>query len=102
MMALSVPTEMDPLAIDEMMESVVAAVEGKAGTPWVVDLSKVDYMNSSGLGMLCNIRNKVHKSKGKLILCGLSPQMHELFRSCCLEKLFAIAKTRAEAVSAVR
>ena len=98
---LDVPTELDPLAIDEMMSTVVAAVEQRAGRPWVIDLSRVDYLNSSGLGMLCNIRNRVRTSKGKLALCGLSPQMIELFRSCCLEKLFVIAHTRAQAISAV-
>jgi anti-sigma B factor antagonist len=100
-MELRVPPDMDPLAIDEMMESVVSALDNRATRAWVVDLTRVEYMNSSGLGMLCNIRNKVRKSKGKLALCGLSPQMVELFQSCCLERLFVIAKTRAEAISAV-
>jgi hypothetical protein len=32
-------------------------------------------------------------------LCGLSPRLMELFKSCCLERLFVIVKTRRDALA---
>jgi anti-anti-sigma factor len=91
----------DALALDSLMETITAEVEKRAMARWVLDLTEVAYLNSAGLGLLCNIRFKVKQAKGKLALCGLSPRMMELFRSCCLEKLFQIVKTRQDAVRAL-
>jgi anti-anti-sigma factor len=67
----------------------------------VLDVSRVDYMGSSALGLMVNVRQRVAKSGGRLALCGLSPQLLRIFRTCCLERLFHISKTRAEAIEAV-
>jgi anti-anti-sigma factor len=92
----------DSLAMDVLMERISSELEKKQTGAWVLDLSLVDYLNSAGLGMLCNIRFKVRQAKGKLALCGLSPKLVELFRSCCLERLFLIVKSRSDALRAVR
>jgi anti-anti-sigma factor len=96
------PPEMDAMIFDSLMENISAKLNERSAHRWVLDLSQVGYVNSSGLGMLCNIRQQVRSSKGKLALCGLSPRMIALFRSCCLERLFLIVNTRAEAVAAVK
>jgi anti-sigma B factor antagonist len=94
--------EMDALLFDTLMESITVRLDERAGRSWVVDLSQVSYLNSSGLGLLCNIRFKIRQGKGKLAICGMSPRLMELFRSCCLERLFVITNTRSEALAAVR
>jgi anti-sigma B factor antagonist len=91
----------DAMALDVLMESIVAEFESRNVTAWVLDLSAVGFLNSAGLGLLVNIRQKVRQSRGKLALCGLSTGLMELFRSCCLERLFTIEKTREDAVAAV-
>jgi len=91
----------DALALDALMDTITAEVEKLATAAWVLDLTQVAYLNSAGLGLLCNIRFKVRQAKGKLAICGLSPRMLELFRSCCLEKLFLIVRTRQDAIKAL-
>jgi anti-anti-sigma factor len=93
--------EMDAMLFDSLMAAVAMALDQRAGGAWVVDLSKVDYLSSAGLGLLVNIRQKIRQGKGKLALCGLSPRLIELFRSCCLERLFLILKTRDQATKEV-
>jgi hypothetical protein len=39
---------------------------------------------------------------GRLVLCGLSPRLMEIFRTCCMERLFTITRARAEAVKTHR
>jgi anti-anti-sigma factor len=99
---LRLAPEMDALLMDSIVESVAAHLQRRGGGPWVLDLTAVNYLNSAGLGLLVNIRHKIRAAKGRLAICGLSPAMLELFRSCCLEQLFTIVKTRQDALSAVK
>jgi anti-anti-sigma factor len=93
--------DMDAMLFDGLLDSLGGEVDRRAGGAWVLDLSEVGYLSSAGLGLLVNIRQKVRQSRGKLALCGLSPKLVELFRSCCLERLFVIVKTRTDAVAVV-
>jgi anti-sigma B factor antagonist len=93
--------EVDVLFMDTVMDAVAAELDRAAGSSWVLDLSNINYLNSAGLGLLVNIRQKVKQSRGKLAICGLSPRMLDLFKSCCLERLFTIVKTRAQALAEV-
>ncbi|MGA2233600.1 MAG: STAS domain-containing protein [Tepidisphaeraceae bacterium] len=93
--------EMDALLMDGLLDAVAVELDRAAGAGWVLDLSNVTYLNSAGLGMLVNIRQKVKQSRGKLAICGLSPRMMDLFKSCCLERLFLIVKTRSQALAEV-
>jgi len=45
-----------------------------------------------------NLRHRTKKAGGKLVLCGLAPRLIEIFRTCCMERLFTITRTRPEAV----
>jgi len=91
----------DALALESLMETISAEMESRTLGAWVVDLTQVSFLNSAGLGLMVNIRQKVRQSKGRLALCGLSPRLIELFHSCCLERLFLIVKTRSEAMKAL-
>jgi anti-anti-sigma factor len=94
--------EVDVLLLDRVLEALAAELSAHSGGgAWVLDLAQVSYLNSAGLGMLVNIRFKVHQAGGKLALCGLSVKLLELFHSCCLERLFVIAKSRADAIALV-
>jgi anti-anti-sigma factor len=91
----------DSMAMDSMLETIAAELRALGVKGWVVDLTWIDYLNSAGLGLMCNIRFKAKDAQAKLALCGLSPRLMELFRSCCLERLFVISKTRQQALAAV-
>jgi len=98
---LSLPESLDSEEFDRLNESMLKAVDGKSSGKWVLDLSAVDYMGSSVLGLMINIRQHIKTGGGKLALCGLSPRLTQIFHTCCLEKLFTIAKTREEALRAL-
>ena len=46
------------------------------------------------LGLLVNFRHAVQSQKGRLALCEISPRLMEIIRTCCMDRLFKIAKTR--------
>src|SRR3954471_21971508 len=98
---LALPESLDSEEFDRLNESMLGAVDGKSGGKWVLDLSAVDYMGSSVLGLMINVRQHIKTAGGRLALCGLSPRLTTIFHTCCLEKLFTITKTRDEALRAL-
>lgn len=62
----------------------------KGHTMFVVDLSKVDYMDSTGLGMLVFVRRQVVQKGGTLKLVGLHGLVKELFEMTHLDKQFQL------------
>ena len=98
-LTLHLPEALDVVEFDRINEQVLKMLEGRTNQPWVIDLSPVAYMGSAMLGLLVNLRQRVKAGGGRLDLCCLSPQLVEVFRTCCLERLFTIRKTRAEVLS---
>jgi anti-anti-sigma factor len=96
---LSLPDGIDAMEIDSVIDGVLASLNGKAQGPWITDLSDVTYMGSAMLGLMVNIRQRIREAGGKLILCGMKPQLLKIFQACCLERLFDIAKTRDDAIA---
>ena len=68
----------------------------------VVDLEKVNYIDSSGLATLVEILKKTKTQGGSLGLSGLSDKVKSLFEITKLDKLFVILHTQAEAVDRVK
>ena len=68
----------------------------------VVDLEKVNYIDSSGLATLVEILKKTKSQGGSLGLSGLSDKVKSLFEITKLDKLFLVAPTQDEAVGRVK
>ena len=45
----------------------------------LIDLKKVDYISSAGLGVLFSINRLMKENKGSLLFCHLKPQIERLF-----------------------
>jgi anti-anti-sigma factor len=100
-MQFVLPVTMDTMEVDTLIDAVLKTLDGKNAESWVVDLSQVGYMGSSMLGLFVNVRERIRQGSGTLVLCGMSPQLLRIFKTCCLERLFTIAKSRADALALV-
>lgn len=72
--------------------------EGKKNV--VVDLSKVKFMNSSGLGILIGGLTTMRNAEGDLKICGASKKIESLLMVTQLVKVFDHYRTLEEAVEA--
>jgi anti-sigma B factor antagonist len=88
----------DAGALIEKLHAAVAA--GKIRI--VVDLSGVDFMNSSGLSILIGGAGLMKTAKGKLVLAGASPKIASLFKITKLGPLFDQYATAEEAVTQLK
>jgi len=98
---LTLPSVIDGADFDNLNESVLDAIQAAAAQPWVLDLSGVLYVGSAMLGMMINVRQRIKEAEGRLVLCGLSARLNEIFHACCMERLFTITRSRADALKAV-
>lgn len=73
----------------EMTEKLVALIES-GQTRLLIDLSQVEYIDSSGLGMLIRIQKIAVRNGGNVVLKGVQGLVRELFEMTRLTALFHI------------
>lgn len=56
----------------------------------VVDLSAVSYVDSSGVGTLVQVKRRIDRKGGRIILSGLQPRVRSVFEITKLDKFFTI------------
>ena len=67
--------------------------------PLILDLSAVDFMASSGLGVLVGAHKKSAAQAGALLLAAPGPRVRKIFRITKLHKVFAVFDSVEEAVA---
>ena len=73
-----------------------------AGTRVILDLSGLEYISSAGLRVLLIVAKKVQQAQGKVALCGLTPNVREIFAISGFDAIFSIQPDAAAAIAAVR
>jgi anti-sigma B factor antagonist len=66
----------------------------------ILNLSRLEYMNSGGLGLLLKLFIRANRQKQRLLICGLSEQYRKVFDLTRLDKAAGIYGTEAEALAA--
>jgi len=70
------------------------------GARLVLDMSRVKFMDSSGLGALLSTLRALAASGGDLKVCALTPAVRVLFELVRVHRVFDVLETRADAVAA--
>ena len=65
----------------------------------VIDLSAMPYMSSAGLRVLLVTGRRCKAEGRRLLLCGLVPNVREVFHMSGFSTIFEIAETRGEATA---
>lgn len=94
---LAVEGQVDMHTSPELRGKLRECLERKT-SPVVVDLSKVVFIDSSGLATLIEALQAVGRYGGRLRLFGLSPAVKNLFKLSNLISIFDIRESRDEAV----
>ena len=98
---LLLPPVLDSDEFDALNAALLAEMETVGAGRCVLDLSAVEYMGSSMLGLMVNARQRVKSAGGRLVLSCMSPWLIQTFHTCSLEKLFVTATSRSEAMKLV-
>ena len=73
----------------------------KGDTRVVLDLAQLDYISSSGLRLVLMLGKRLNLKGGKLALCGLKPQIREVFEISGFISILTVVGSRQEAEAAV-
>lgn len=76
--------------------------QAASGDPQVIvmNFSKLDYMNSSGIGLLVTLLIRIQRQKQRLMAFGLSDHYLQIFELTRLNEAIGIYPTEAEALAA--
>ena len=99
---LLLPESLDSGEFERLNESLLTLLAEQPSGAWVLDLSHLSYVGSAVLGLFVNLRQRVKQGNGRLVLCGLSDRLLQIFRTCSLERLFVIRRSQDEAVARAR
>ncbi len=98
---VSILTKRVPVDLSELFEEkVVQAVDRLERPKVLIDFGGVTFLSSAVLGKLIKLNGRVMDRGGEMALCGLEPRIAEVFHITNLDKLFAIHKTRNDAIKA--
>jgi anti-sigma B factor antagonist len=97
---LELSGELDYHSSPELREKLTE-LTAKQAPKILVNLSGVDYMDSSGIATFVEAFQKSKRYQGRLILAALTPTVRGVFEIAKLDSIFEIASTVAEAVGSL-
>lgn len=68
----------------------------------VIDLSRTEYVASSGLRVMLQMTRELMKNGGAIVLAGLKPAVRKIFEMAGFTSIFRICATREEALQALK
>jgi anti-sigma B factor antagonist len=90
---------LDAAAAPHFKASIASLIQAGEETI-LLDLSEVDFIDSSGLGALVSLLKRMSPA-GRLAVCGLRSAAFNMFRLTRMDKVFPIFPSRAEALTAL-
>jgi len=91
--------EIDVATQGQLKEAVSELIVG-GDVNLVIDLTEVEFIDSTGLGALISARRKAHAFKGSFAIVCTNPNMLRLFSITNLDKVFAIHDSREDVLTA--
>lgn len=82
---------------EEVMETLKSEIE-KENTAFIIDLQKVNYLNSSGINILIAILTAIRNKEGELVLVSISEKIKSVLIITKLNSIFNVKSSMTEAI----
>ena len=92
--------EVDVYTAPQLKQQMIGLLEGGA-TTLVVDLTKVEYLDSTALGVLIGGLKRLRERDGNMVLVCPNPRIRRVFEITGLDKIFDIFDTQGDAADSV-
>lgn len=97
---LAIRGRLDALRVGSIREPVVA-LPGQGHLRMVLDLAGLEWIDSSGVGLLVTLFKQIKAKGGSVVVACLQRQPKEIFRLLRLESAFRVFDSVDEAVAAL-
>ena len=91
---------LDEQNIQIIGEQLFGLVDEEGRRKLLLNFGNVEYLSSAALGKLITLNKKLQQAAGRLVLCNIDPQIHEVFEITKLDKFFKIMKEEQAALQA--
>lgn len=85
--------------VGECKQNILASIKAKKIV--IIDMGSLNFLDSSGLGMLLSMLRNVKKDNGDLKLFGLTRPVQALIELVRMHRVFAIYNNRDEALASI-
>ncbi len=97
---IDISGDVNAFAESALMEAYTQACHDQARAI-ILNFTGLDYMNSSGIGLLVTLLIRVNRQKQRLLAYGLSEHYRQIFELTRLNEAIGIYANEAEALAAV-
>ncbi len=91
--------EVNGFAENMLMDAYMRASDGETRVI-ILNFEKLEYLNSSGIGLLVTILIRAQRQNQRLLACGLSEHYREIFKLTRLDEAIGIYDKESEAITA--
>jgi anti-anti-sigma factor len=86
------------LETEQVGRELYDVLDGNNYNQLVLDFSSVDFISSAMFGKLIHLNSKIKSRGGTLTLCGIRPDVREVFHICGLDRIFNIRQDESDAL----
>lgn len=97
---IDIAGEVTGFAEDQLMAAYQEASNGRTRAI-ILNFTALEYMNSSGIGLLVTMLIRVQRQKQQLLVFGLSDHYQQIFELTRLNEAIGIYENEAEALAAL-
>ena len=90
---------LDGNAVEDIRSELYSLVGDRAQRKVVLDFTPVQFLSSMMLGVLLEMQKKSRAIKGRVVVCGLRPNIFEVFKIMKLDKLMDFAPDEKTALA---
>ncbi len=90
---------LDAAAIEMIRKELCALIDEQARRKVVLDFAHVKFLSSTMLGVLIDLYKKSRLIDGRVVICGLRPQLYKVCKVMNLHKLLEFADDEEQALN---
>jgi stage II sporulation protein AA (anti-sigma F factor antagonist) len=91
--------ELDMLIAEKLRQEIDSRLEDKRVNNLIINLEKVTFIDSSGLGVIIGRYKKVASRKGRMYIVGASPSVEKILKFSGINKLIPIYKSEQDIIN---
>jgi len=89
---------LDIATSQSMAKQILRLTDGVISPQILIDFSAVKFIASRMLGILVELTKRAEAHHGQVVVCGLRPDVHKVFRVMRLDELLTVVEDRTEAM----
>jgi len=91
--------EMDMVIADQLRKEIDRKLDGKKVSNLVINMEKVTFIDSSGLGVILGRYKKINGLSGKMYIVGASPPVKKILMFSGINKLISMYNSEQDIVN---